>query len=137
MNAFGGSNLRSVILPGADARNCVRAISTTPSRPLLSVLDTKNVRRALPVGTAPDLGYFTHVTRDHPFKDAGLFYRFAEDARTGGVATDESGNRVSFRDERRRCRHQYSSRGGTALCVYVTDSVSPPDTTYVPANLST
>lgn len=42
-----------------------------------------------------DLGYFSHVTRDHPFQDSGLFYRFAEDAKTGGVAADETGQKVS------------------------------------------
>lgn len=41
-----------------------------------------------------DLDYFSHVTRDHPFQDSGLFYRFTEDAKTGGVATDESGKKV-------------------------------------------
>lgn len=45
--------------------------------------------------TCVDLGYFSHVTRDHPFQDSGLFYRFAEDAKTGGVAADESGQKVS------------------------------------------
>lgn len=41
-----------------------------------------------------DLGYFSHVTRDHPFQDSGLFYRFTEDAKSGGVAADESGHKV-------------------------------------------
>lgn len=43
---------------------------------------------------ATDLGYFSHVTLDHPFQDSGLFYRFAEDAKTGGVAADASGQKV-------------------------------------------
>lgn len=34
------------------------------------------------------------MTRDHPFQSNGLFYRFTEDAHTGGVATDESGKKV-------------------------------------------
>lgn len=44
---------------------------------------------------ATDLGYFTHVTRDHPFQDSGLFYRFTEDEKTGGVAADGTGQKVS------------------------------------------
>lgn len=41
-----------------------------------------------------DLGYFSHVTRDHPFQDGGLYYRFAEDAKSGGVAADATGQKV-------------------------------------------
>lgn len=43
-----------------------------------------------------DLDFFSHVTRDHPFQDSGLFYRFTEDAKMGGVATDGSGKKVSL-----------------------------------------
>lgn len=43
-----------------------------------------------------DLGYFSHVTRDHPFQDGGLYYRFAEDAKSGGVAADATGQKDSW-----------------------------------------
>ncbi|CAM9988404.1 unnamed protein product, partial [Laminaria digitata] len=41
-----------------------------------------------------ELDYFSHVTRDHPFQSSGLFYRFTEDSKTGGVASDESGKKA-------------------------------------------
>ncbi|CAM9736999.1 unnamed protein product, partial [Discosporangium mesarthrocarpum] len=36
-----------------------------------------------------DIGVISHVTRDHPFKNEKLFYRFLDDAGTGGVGTDD------------------------------------------------
>lgn len=66
-----------------------------PPCPCVLLCVCVRVRRMSRVCFATDLGYFTHVTRDHPFQDSGLFYRFTEDEKTGGVAADATGQKVS------------------------------------------
>lgn len=46
-----------------------------------------------------DQGVFQHVTRDHAFKNAALFYRFASHEKSHGrVPANEDGSRVSWAD---------------------------------------
>jgi hypothetical protein len=45
-----------------------------------------------------DAGVFHHVLKEHPFKNEGLFYRFAADEDHGAVAATAEGKAVRWAD---------------------------------------